>query len=365
VPKNIWFVAMFLFIVSAFFIGCGKNDDDNNNPDDNADERIVWSYQTIGSVYSSKPWVEGNSLYISSTDDDALYALNTTNGSLLWRTEDSVICGTWPIVCNGEVLASGYNFHGFNSNSGNHEWEYLDPILDPALFNSPEIANGKIYIGHTFKFFCLDTAARAEVWRNEDVHPQNMALAKAAVSGEYLVFGNILGELICLNASTGAINWFKNYDGTIDITPTLDVPTEKIYFGLHTGLDSTINTFFCLDVYGNELWGTKINLVMNNATLSNNKLYVVGGFKLYCIDTGGLTVWSTALAAGSISQPAVSDGKVYVGDGDEFSCFDAYNGTLVWRYYTADDAAFGSPTIVGNRLYVGSDNGKVYCFKLD
>lgn len=60
---------------------------------------------------------------------------------------------------------------------------------------------------------------------------------------------------------------------------------------------------------------------------------------------------------------AVGD-AVYFGSSvdDQVYCLDAQNGRVRWRFFTEGPVRL-APSIVGNRLYVGSDDGFVYCLE--
>jgi parallel beta-helix repeat protein len=61
------------------------------------------------------------------------------------------------------------------------------------------------------------------------------------------------------------------------------------------------------------------------------------------------------------SSPAIFDGKVYVGSSDgRFYCFDASTGRPVWNS-TTGNWIVSSPAVANGRVYVGSDDGRVYC----
>lgn len=72
-------------------------------------------------------------------------------------------------------------------------------------------------------------------------------------------------------------------------------------------------------------------------------------------------LWSCTTGGVVSSSPAVTDGKVYVGGGFNVYCLDALTGGFIWSYPTGD-IVFSSPAVAGGRVYVGSYDGKVYCF---
>jgi len=74
--------------------------------------------------------------------------------------------------------------------------------------------------------------------------------------------------------------------------------------------------------------------------------------------------YGTTQQAG-LSSPAVADGKVYIGAGDEgfgwVYCLDAYTGTHIWNYTTGDQV-YSSPAVADGMVFVGSYDHVVYAF---
>jgi parallel beta-helix repeat protein len=72
-------------------------------------------------------------------------------------------------------------------------------------------------------------------------------------------------------------------------------------------------------------------------------------------------LWNYTTGNRVFSSPAVVSGRVYVGSEDgKVYCLDAYTGAHIWNY-TTGSYAYSSPAVVGGRVYVGSEDGKVYC----
>jgi outer membrane protein assembly factor BamB len=73
------------------------------------------------------------------------------------------------------------------------------------------------------------------------------------------------------------------------------------------------------------------------------------------------TVWNYATGSYVTSSPAVVDGVVFVGSGDNnVYALNAMTGTQVWNYTTSSPVNWASPAVAGGVVYVGSNDGKVY-----
>jgi outer membrane protein assembly factor BamB len=73
------------------------------------------------------------------------------------------------------------------------------------------------------------------------------------------------------------------------------------------------------------------------------------------------TIWNYTTGSEVNSCPAVVDGRVYVGSNDnKVYCLDASTGAHIWNYTTGSDV-WNCPAVVDGRVYVGSWDAKVYC----
>jgi outer membrane protein assembly factor BamB len=62
------------------------------------------------------------------------------------------------------------------------------------------------------------------------------------------------------------------------------------------------------------------------------------------------------------SSPALAGGRVFVGSNDgKLYVLDAATGQKKWEF-DAGDAITASPAIAGGRVVVGSADGRIYCF---
>jgi hypothetical protein len=76
--------------------------------------------------------------------------------------------------------------------------------------------------------------------------------------------------------------------------------------------------------------------------------------------SGGKLRWRYLTGDVVESSPAVVNGVVYVGSGDDYVyALNASNGTLRWRYLTGN-SVYSSPKVVNGVVYVGSYDDYVY-----
>jgi hypothetical protein len=104
-----------------------------------------------------------------------------------------------------------------------------------------------------------------------------------------------------------------------------------------------------------------------NCCWSSYTYYRWCSIKYPCISSIGIrydsiSIWSYCRwwAWQSKCSP-ITENKIYVGsDDDKLYCLDALTGKLVWSYTTGSDVG-SSPAVSGGRVYVGSYDSKIYC----
>ncbi len=228
--------------------------------------------------------------------------------------------------------------------------------------------------------------------------------------GDYVFIGSTGQRVYAYEAETGKLRWElpggRMYKGSMCIYE------NRLYMG------NTDNYFRCVDAAtGEVVWqmdtGTDCD---SSPVVVDDKLYVAGeSGNLHCMDPrtgkyhwvtyiGGFGKGTKGGSNGSETSPAIADGEVFVADYDGFMhCFDAKTGKRKWKVATNDDTDvsavvvdelvyiagqekapylycfdrskkgetvwkfknetgwWSTPAVVGDRLYIGGDGGKVYC----
>ncbi len=182
------------------------------------------------------------------------------------------------------------------------------------------------------------------------------------------------GAIYCLDADTGAVIWRyqpRDFRGTFS---SVSVLGDYVAFGegLHITKDARITVLRLIDDGRNYefLWEYRTSChVESTPAIYDGKVFVgAGDDGLYCIALDPLPgnqpniLWRLTPEEGYHdveSSPAAADGKVWFGlgiDGHAVVCADANTGKERWRTPTPYPV-FGHPTIVSNRLYVGMGTG--------
>ncbi len=279
----------------------------------------IWHYTTEGKIWST-PYVSNGSVVIGSLDD-TIYCLDFFTGALKWKNEEyDAYFGDVIVGLNDEIYAIAKDeLKCFDLNNGNIKWIHNYDSKNP---NDITVYNGVIYLScHNGILYSIDSQTGKENWNLTTNEP---IVSAAVLNNADLFIGGTDGYLYCLNKSTGSLKW-KILLSNQAIWNTVSRSSDYVYVCTLCGL------FYCLDADDGEVqW-----------------VNTIGGY------SGG-------------STPVIADDKVYVGG--EFTkkiyCYDAISGEELWRYQNGhrDGYFFAELSVAHTNLYIGSDDGRIYCF---
>jgi hypothetical protein len=182
----------------------------------------------------------------------------------------------------------------------------------------------------------------------------------AATDGSKLFFGGG-NAMNCVDIATHNEEWTFDVGDAVTTTPAVEAGV--VYFA--TGKND--KKLYAVDIAtGNEVWGRSLYGSLSSPAVSNGRIYIGDkDKKINCIDaTDGSEVWNQTLVGACRASPVVAGGMVYTAANSAVGtvyCFDADDGTLKWSYDTGD-YVMAQPSISDGILFVGSDTGYLYAF---
>lgn len=326
--------------------------------------RKVWEFDTGDEVHSS-PAVSDGHVYVGS-DNAKVYCLDANTGNKVWEFE------TYGEVCSSPAVSDGYVYVGggskvycLDANTGNKAWEFAASV---EVFSSPAVSGGYVYFGDLAwiraQVFCLDAQTGDKVWGFE--LEDGKVYSSPAVSGGYVYFGSVQSpsgenKVFCLNSQTGEKVW--EFEAGDDIYSSPAVSVGKVYIG---GACFNANT-------GKKIWPSAADVIIGDESHISPAVsgeYVYRGPTCLNAQTGE-TVWHFSEGYGS--STAVSNGYVYMRDRNKIYCLNAQTGDRVWEFKSVyfenspgrlSIPLYSSPAVSDGYLYVGGgDDGKIYCLK--
>jgi outer membrane protein assembly factor BamB len=292
----------------------------------------------------------------------------------------------------GAVQASGLSQNGMvfalDANTGAILWMFDNEQAMKPVFCSPELADGRLYIGEGFhedkdcKMFCLNARDGKKLW---EFPTQSHTESTPTVIDGKVYFGAGDDGVYCVDAISGKKVW--NYAGVhVDTKPI--VADSKLYVGSGVGDIHQTTVLLCLDAKtGNEVWkvptelpafappalaGSQVYFGIGNGDMEKSHTQPRGG--VLCVEAAtGKRVWYAEARDAVLAQPAVDSDSVYFTSRDEHVyCVSRAEGRPRWKRPLGGPVV-AAPTLVGDdgefgtvrSLYVASTSGRVECLNVD
>ncbi len=378
--------------------------------------RRAWSRPLDGAVYG-QPLVLGDAVF-AATGNDTVYALDRAGGRVLWAAHlgtpvplANLPCGNIdPLGITGTMAydaATRLLFALVESTGGRHELVGLDTttgavrlrrdaepprgdrlahqqraaltVLDGYVYIAYGGLNGDCadYIGSVVAVptggtgpvhrYAVPTSREAGIWATGGATVRGSLLYYAVGNGESTSGYDGSDSVIALRPDLSLADRFSPDTWAADNRADLDLgsmsPASVGGFIFSAGKRGEAYTVRAdrLGGIGGQVAQTGVCRAYGGPSVSGDTVYVPcrDGVRAVRVDgAGAMTVrWRAAVpAAGS---PVVGGGAVWVVDydGGVLYALDPASGTVRQRISIGDCPHFASPTLAGDRVYVGTDSG--------
>ena len=341
---------------------------------------VLWKFNAESFEADSTPVIIDDRVFINSWE--GFYCLNENDGIKIWQNIQ-VKGESSPAFYDGKIYVGSNDgkLYCMDENNGKIIWSMLlqtNPVFT-GISSSPKVSENRVYIG-TFNenggngtFYCLNGDNGTIIWNRST---SSIHISSPAIFNDKIIVGlmGLFDEagiswnppfgVLCLDKRNGNLIWDYTTNGAVASSPA--IYDNKIFFTTKDGF------LYCINENGKELWLKNIGVSISSPAISNDKIFVGSGTfgpngKFYCFDTKGQKIWDFIPNGGVQSSPVICDNKIYfatnVEDGKIY-CLNITNGELIWEYLPEPKQyILASPTIANGKLYICSDNGYLYCFE--
>jgi len=286
------------------------------------DGSLLWKYSLgSGGMDSSTPTIAEDGTVLFPSSDGYLYALTPGTGSatLRWRAALGASSSPVALGSEGSVYAKGDDdsLYALSLADGTVKWKRT--ASSSNTYSGPVVGlDGTVYVGGEKAVFeAVNPQDGSLKWSFAADNPIYTSAALDAAGNLY--FATTAGTLYSLKPD-GGLRWSFRAGGAITSSPAIG-PDGSVYFASYDSL-----------------------------------LYALNG-------NNGKERWTYALGSEvRASSPAIAeDGTIYIGSYDNFLYAISSSGTLL-RTYATGGWVRSAPVLAGSRLYVGSNDSKLYAF---
>jgi outer membrane protein assembly factor BamB/orotate phosphoribosyltransferase-like protein len=313
--------------------------------------KVIWGFKSEKPSYNyavskSQPIIDDEKIYFGS-DNQIFWALDQETGSVVWKYKvgpsvDKKSIFSNPVLFENLVIFGAYdgNIYALNKKTGAREWICLEADY---VGSSPAIASDlkMVYVGLEFGLIkkrggiiALDARTGKKIWCDYS-HPAFTHCSPHYIKKHtQVVIGSNDGVVRLYNAKNGKKIWDFTTFGGADYDPIKDG-------GFGHG-----------DIKESFAYAEKQDYIIFGS---------IDGF-LYILDrkTGHL-VHHYKCTFGIWSTPYVYENKVYFTSADKnIRCIDLNTLKIVFEKIPDHTRIFSSPTVINDRLYVGTNAGRLH-----
>jgi outer membrane protein assembly factor BamB len=216
----------------------------------------LWSLP-LSDLARGSPTVEGGRAYVG-TRDAYVYAADTTDGSLVWKSRAAGSVDSTPAVAEGRVFVVSQDtttgevrLAALDTSTGRSRWSYLQPgaALGPS---SATVASGVVYVGFGDLVVRAFEAGTGKVLWTQLGRGSFSYLTTPAAVGQSVYVLDRVGGVYRLEATTGKRVW--DYQFPADVTWSSPIVADGfVYVGMDDGTVAAID-----DRKGRLVWQTRL-----------------------------------------------------------------------------------------------------------
>ena len=326
--------------------------DEKTEPSNNIDP--IWTFECQDEVRGS-PLADRSKVFVGSYDRN-IYALDSEDGSILWRFASGGGIISRPTIFDKLVLFGSEDgaLYALNRETGTLYWNFK---TEAPIRCSPRIAEGHVFFGSDDgHFYAVNLHTQQQIWR---IDAGDAIRSSPAISRDGICAGCENGDFLFMDFA-GQVRWKYHTKRAITSSPVIN--QNQIYF---TSLDSMVYSLDQKNGWVNWRFQMGKGSISSPCYFHEHLCFGSADGNLYCLQTeDGQETWRFDCGCQVSGSPVFHDGKIYCGLGNgQFVCLDATTGKVIWKYKT-EGPITGTPAIENDYVFIGSMDHRLYAFKL-
>jgi outer membrane protein assembly factor BamB len=317
----------------------------------------LWQFNVPMGAFSATPIVYDGTVFIGDLDG-TVWAIDLANGKQRWKFKPPESDGFKAsagyrdgFVCVGDL---GGVFYCLDAATGKKLWSRK---AEGAIDGSPAFYKRRVIFGsEDNNLYCVDLKTGKDVWKL--TLPDQIQCTPAVLDNQAFLAG-----------CDGSFHVVDLDKGT-EVPPPVDIegPSgqcpaivgDTAYFGTEAG------TFFAIDWKKRAvLWrwenAAHAELIASCAALADEVIFASHDRHVRAVDAKGKVLWAYPTHGRIDSSPVIVGDRVFFGSADgRIYALDRTSGKKVWEY-EAGGSFSGGAAVASSRLLIASDDGIVYC----
>jgi len=336
--------------------------------------RVMW---TVKALSKQEPFTKltptmDESVIYTADRTGKVVALNRQTGKKIWAIHTKKRFTAGPTLMDKMLLLATADAKvvAIEAQTGHALWE----TKASSEILAPPIGEQGIVLVHAIdgSVSALEAQKGALLWRVEQSTPSLTLHSSSApvIAGDTVFVGFSTGKLIALNLQTGLIEWERIITlprGRSELQRMIDITADPVVIDNRVYVVNYQGKLAAVDIHSGDLmWERDISAYQNMA-FDEEHLYITDNdYHLWAIDQeSGATLWkSKDLAQRYITNPAVVEGKIVVGDqGGYIHFISREDGALLSRMHVATKFYQG-PVVRDKAFWINAQNGKVVAIQV-
>ncbi|MEU6111676.1 PQQ-binding-like beta-propeller repeat protein [Streptomyces albidoflavus] len=303
---------------------------------------------------------------IHASDGPTLYALDTADGSDLWRMPTDA--WVYSLKADRGTVVTGTRGGGvqaWEAANGEKLWELTGAQTD---FETPEagpvVHDGTVYVWQDARLRALEARTGQERWSYPIGDAAScggvpVRLTQASDGYVYVAAGT---RALAIDVLGGHVRWHFE-SPAVFLSPPAFAPGPAVTGG-GVYLTDYLGTVYALDATdGRDRWriATEARSATEPVLVAGGHVHVGSGKGLYTLDAvTGTPKWRFQAGGEVIGSPVAAGGRIHFGSADHcLYTLDAAGGQLRWKLATGGEIT-GTPVVHGNVVYACSKDRCVY-----
>lgn len=180
---------------------------------------VLWHRPDLGQIVCSPAYDKGI-VFISSNSTGSQYALNGTTGATVWQESNGPSWDSSPIICDGMVIqitrviaTSVWSTYVMNETNG----DLIRKFEGKGAPSTPLVQSGFITIpSNDRRMWTYSLQTGQELWHTTELHngqPQTYSYCSPAFSNGKLFYQSLNGVFYAIEFATGTVDWSCRLDG--------------------------------------------------------------------------------------------------------------------------------------------------------